>query len=209
MPLWPPFTRLPCSASLFPCNEKGPARGLFHCRNRTSSHREREFVGTGHGRGALWRCSRPQEEMPLFSHTGRRPRIAARRSACRVPVFLNGKRKRGCRTQDDIPGNICGETAGKARDTQGRGSCRVSSGSPASVAAVHGTAVIRLPEAAAAAPQCPGRRRDGVRGAQPCRPHPGWSQYPACWRFRPRPWPRSGRSGPGRCRRPECPPRFR
>lgn len=99
MPLWPPFTRLPCSASLFPCKEKGPARGLFLCRNRTSSHRERGGTGTGHGRGALWRCSRPQEEMPLFSHTGRRPRIAAAVAGLPCPRFPEREEKRGCRTK--------------------------------------------------------------------------------------------------------------
>ena len=129
--------------------------------------------------------------------------------ACRVPAFLNGKRN-GDAAQSGIPGSICGETAGKARDAQGPGSCRVSSGSPASVAAVHGTAFIRPVGGGGCRSPVPGpQRQDGVRGARPCRPHPGWSQYPACWRFRPRPWLRSGRSGPGRCHRPECPPRFR
>ena len=84
--------------------------------------------------------------------------------ACRVPAFLNGKRN-GDAAQSGIPGSICGETAGKARDAQGPGSCRVSSGSPASVAAVHGTAFIRPVGGSGCRSPAPGpQRRDASRG---------------------------------------------
>lgn len=99
MPLWPPFTRLPCSASLFPCNEKGPARGLFHCRNRTSSHREKAFVGTeAWQRRALALQPSAGGDAAVFVCRGAGRALPPLWPACRVPVFLNGDRKRGCRT---------------------------------------------------------------------------------------------------------------